>query len=72
VRRSVPRGVTFDVGNPLGTLDDPCEAADILGPYTVATHYKDFAAEEIARGSRLTMVPLVAATSNCPRSPGAS
>ena len=51
-------GVILDVGNPLGTLDDPLGAADLLGPYTVATHYKDFAAEEVTRGLRLTMVPL--------------
>ncbi len=51
-------GVIFDVGNPIGTLDDPTEAADLLGPYTLATHYKDFAVEEVARGFRLTMVPL--------------
>ena len=51
-------GVIFDVGNTIGTLDAPTEAADILGPYTVATHYKDFAIEEVARGFRFTMVPL--------------
>ena len=51
-------GVIFDVGNTIGTLDDPTEAADILGPHTVATHYKDFAIEEVARGFRFTMVPL--------------
>ena len=51
-------GVIYDVGNPIGTLDDPLEAADTLGPHTVATHYKDFAVEEVARGLRLTMVPL--------------
>jgi sugar phosphate isomerase/epimerase len=51
-------GVIFDVGNTIGTLDDPTEAADILGPYIVATHYKDFAIEEVARGFRFTMVPL--------------
>ena len=51
-------GVLFDVGNVLGTLDDPTEAADILGPLTVATHYKDFAIEEVARGFRFCMVPL--------------
>lgn len=51
-------GVLFDVGNILGTLDDPTEAADILGPLTVATHYKDFAIEEVARGFRFCMVPL--------------
>jgi len=51
-------GVIFDVGNTVGTLDDPIEAADILGPYTVATHYKDFAIEEVTRGFRFTMVPL--------------
>jgi len=50
--------VLFDVGNTVGTLDDPTEAADILGPYTVATHYKDFAVEEVTRGFRFTMVPL--------------
>ena len=55
---SAHAGVIFDVGNPIGTLDDPLEAADLLGPYTVATHYKDFAVEETARGFRLTMVPL--------------
>jgi 3-oxoisoapionate decarboxylase len=51
-------GVLFDVGNSVGTLDDPTEAADLLGPLTVATHYKDFAIEEVARGFRFTMVPL--------------
>lgn len=51
-------GVIFDVGNTVGTLDDPIEAADVLGPYAVATHYKDFAVEEVARGFRFTMVPL--------------
>lgn len=51
-------GVIFDVGNTVGTLDDPTEAADILGPLTVATHYKDFAIEETGRGFRFTMVPL--------------
>ena len=51
-------GVLFDVGNTVGTLDDPSEAADLLGPYTVATHYKDFAIEEVTRGFRFTMVPL--------------
>ena len=51
-------GVIFDVGNTIGTLDDPIEAADILGPFTVATHYKDFAIEEVARGFRFCMVPL--------------
>jgi sugar phosphate isomerase/epimerase len=40
-------GVLFDVGNIIGTLDDPTAAADILGPLTVATHYKDFAIEEV-------------------------
>ena len=50
--------VLFDVGNVIGTLDDPTEAADILGPLTVATHYKDFAIEEVARGFRFCMVPL--------------
>jgi sugar phosphate isomerase/epimerase len=57
-------GVMFDVGNTIGTLDDPTEAADILGPYTVATHYKDFAIEEVARGFRFTMVPLGAGSLN--------
>ncbi len=51
-------GIIFDVGNTIGTLDDPTEAADILGPHTVATHYKDFAIEEVARGFRFCMVPL--------------
>jgi len=50
--------VLFDVGNVLGTLGDPTEAADMLGPLTVATHYKDFAIEEVARGFRFCMVPL--------------
>jgi 3-oxoisoapionate decarboxylase len=51
-------GVLFDTGNSFGTLDDPIEAAEILGPYVVATHYKDFAVEEVTRGFRFTMVPL--------------
>lgn len=59
-------GVLLDVGNPLGTLDDPTEAADLLGPYTVATHVKDFAVEDTARGFRLTMVPLGAGSLRLP------
>lgn len=51
-------GVLFDVGNSVGTLDDPSESADLLGPHVVATHYKDFAIEETDRGFRFTMVPL--------------
>lgn len=51
-------GVIFDVGNTIGTLDDPIEAADILGPYTVATHYKDFAVTETSSGFTFCMVPL--------------
>jgi sugar phosphate isomerase/epimerase len=50
-------GVVFDYGNSIGTLDDPLEAADVLGPYIVATHCKDFAIEENSRGFRFTMVP---------------
>lgn len=50
-------GVLFDVGNWLGTLDDPVEAAEILGPLTVATHIKDFAVDETPIGFQLTMVP---------------
>ena len=38
-------------------LDDPLEVADVLGPYVVATHCKDFAIEENSRGFRFTMVP---------------
>jgi sugar phosphate isomerase/epimerase len=51
-------GIVFDVGNTIGTLDDPAEAADLLGPHVVATHFKDFAIEETAQGFRFTMVPL--------------
>jgi sugar phosphate isomerase/epimerase len=50
-------GVVFDYGNSIGTLDDPLEAAEVLGPYVVATHCKDFAIEENSRGFRFTMVP---------------
>ncbi|MBT7302451.1 MAG: sugar phosphate isomerase/epimerase [Victivallales bacterium] len=59
-------GVLLDVGNPLGTLDDPTAAADILGPYVVATHVKDFAVEDTTRGFRLTMVPLGAGSLRLP------
>lgn len=51
-------GLLFDAGNWIGTLDDPLEAADTLGRYVAATHYKDFAIEETSRGFRFTMVPL--------------
>jgi sugar phosphate isomerase/epimerase len=51
-------GVMFDVGNTIGTLDDPIEAADLLGPYPVATHYKDFAITETPSGFMFCMVPL--------------
>jgi len=51
-------GVIFDVGNGIGTMDDPVESAEVLAPYILATHYKDFAIEEVARGFRFTMVPL--------------
>jgi sugar phosphate isomerase/epimerase len=59
-------GVIFDVGNTIGTLNDPTEAAEILGPYIVATHYKDFAIEEVAKGFRFTMVPLGTGSLNLP------
>ena len=59
-------GVLFDVGNTIGTLDDPALAAEILGPYVVATHYKDFAIEEVTKGFRFTMVPLGAGSLNLP------
>lgn len=60
VRRfeSAEVGLVFDTGNWIGTLDDPLEAADTLGPYVAATHYKDFAIEETPQGFRFTMVPL--------------
>jgi sugar phosphate isomerase/epimerase len=59
-------GVMLDVGNTIGTLDDPVEAGEILGPYTIATHYKDFAIEEVTRGFRFTMVPLGAGSLDLP------
>ncbi|MFZ5832371.1 MAG: sugar phosphate isomerase/epimerase family protein [Planctomycetota bacterium] len=58
--------ILFDVGNTIGTLDDPLEAADIFGPYVAATHYKDFAIEEVTRGFRFTMVPLGAGSVQLP------
>ena len=60
VRRfeSAEVGLLFDAGNWIGTLDDPLEAADTLGRYVAATHYKDFAIEETPQGFRFTMVPL--------------
>jgi len=51
-------GVLLDIGNPVATLDDPLEAARKLGPYTVATHIKDFRVDETPEGFELTMVPL--------------
>jgi 3-oxoisoapionate decarboxylase len=33
--------VNLDTANPLGLLEDPIEAARILAPYAVTTHYKD-------------------------------
>lgn len=51
-------GVLFDIGFGLFTLDDPVAAAELLGPFTVATHYKDFAVEETPLGFRVTMVAL--------------
>ena len=51
-------GSLFDVGNWFGTLDDPIAAAELLGPYVLATHYKDFAVQETPQGFTLTMVPL--------------
>jgi sugar phosphate isomerase/epimerase len=51
-------GVVFDVGNSLGTLDDPIEAVQLLGPHVVSTHFKDYAVEETELGFRLTPVPL--------------
>lgn len=59
-------GIILDIGNTIGTLDDPVEAAEILGPYTLATHYKDFAIEEVTRGFRFTMVPLGAGSLDLP------
>ncbi|MFZ5832369.1 MAG: sugar phosphate isomerase/epimerase family protein [Planctomycetota bacterium] len=48
----------FDVGNGIATLDDPIESAEQVGPLVAATHFKDFAIEEVTRGFRFTMVPL--------------
>ena len=39
------------------TLDDTVEAATVLSPLTVGTHYKDFAVDETPYGFQLTMVP---------------
>ncbi len=33
--------VNLDTANPLGLLEDPVEAARVLAPYTVTSHYKD-------------------------------
>ncbi|NLV75108.1 MAG: sugar phosphate isomerase/epimerase [Chloroflexi bacterium] len=34
-------GVNMDTANPLGMLEDPVEATEILAPYAKTTHYKD-------------------------------
>ena len=59
-------GVLFDIGNGIATLDDPIESAELLAPYVMATHYKDFAIEEVTRGFRFTMVPLGAGSLRLP------
>lgn len=51
-------GVMFDSGNSLGTLDDPLEAAEILGPFVKTTHIKDYVIRETPRGFSLRMMPL--------------
>ena len=33
--------VNLDTANPLGLLEDPVEAAQVLAPYAASTHYKD-------------------------------
>jgi 3-oxoisoapionate decarboxylase len=59
-------GVLYDIGNGISTLDDPIESAEKLAPYILATHYKDFAIEEVTRGFRFTMVPLGAGSLKLP------
>lgn len=51
-------GVVFDVGNSLGTLDDPTQAAEQLGPHIVSIHFKDYAVRETDLGFRLIPAPL--------------
>ncbi len=57
-------GVVLDIGNSFGTVEDPTYAAEQLAKYTFATHVKDFAVEETARGYRLTMTTLGAGSTN--------
>lgn len=59
-------GIVFDVGNTIGTLDDPLEAVVLLAPRIFATHYKDFAVVENTSGFQLTMVPLGAGSLQLP------
>lgn len=44
-------GCNFDSGNPVMTLEDPHEALEILGPYTLTTHLRDSVVFEHPRGA---------------------
>jgi len=51
-------GVALDTANPLGIIQDPVETARQLGPYTIATHLKDWRMIEEEKGFTVMPVPL--------------
>ncbi len=50
--------ICFDSGNPIGLLEDPLEAVEILGPYTVTSHIRDTAVWEHPQGAAAQSVAL--------------
>lgn len=51
-------GATFDFGNNLALLEDPCEVAEALAPYLFSTHVKDMGLAECENGFLLSEVPM--------------
>lgn len=44
-------GCTLDTGNPMEVLEDPLETVEVLGPYALASHFRDSVLWEHPRGA---------------------
>ncbi len=51
-------GVCYDSGNPLSVMEDPLFTMEILGPYIVSSHFRDFVVYEHPRGAAMQWVAM--------------
>lgn len=51
-------GVNLDTGNNVSLLEDPMKVVEALAPFSITTHLKDMAVEEMQDGFLLAEVPL--------------